>query len=90
MGVDDDDDHEDDDDDIFRATTKDDVIARITDRAVETYFKPAFDARRVLVLARGTGSAIRHGVALWAHQRDLAYFSSEADFRRRIAELGLR
>lgn len=93
VSVDDDGDDEndgDDDDDIFRATTKDDEIARITDRAVETYFQQAFDSRRVLVLTRGTGSAIGRGVAFWAIQRGLAYFSSEADFKRRIAELGLR
>jgi hypothetical protein len=93
VGVNDDDDDENYGygyDDIYRATTKDDVIARITDRAVETYFQQAFDSRRVLVLARGTGSAIGRGVALWAIERGLAYFFSEADFKRRIAELGLR
>jgi anti-sigma regulatory factor (Ser/Thr protein kinase) len=77
------------DDDIGK-TTWDDVIAVITDRAVEAYFKSAFDARRVLVLARNTGRDITTGVAYWATKRGLDFFFNEEDFKRRIAELELR
>jgi anti-sigma regulatory factor (Ser/Thr protein kinase) len=80
-----------DDDVIGRMTrtTREDEIEFITDRAVEAYFRPAFDARQVLVLAHNTGPGIARGVEWWARQRGLRVFFSEDDFKRRIAELGL-
>jgi anti-sigma regulatory factor (Ser/Thr protein kinase) len=84
VGIDDDDGQA-----IFGETTLQNKMTRITDRAVETYFKAVFDARRVLVLARGTGGSIGRGVYVWASERGLDCFFNEADFKRRIAEIGL-
>lgn len=75
--------------DRMTRTTREDQIELITDRAVEAYFKSAFDARQVLVLAHNTGGGIASGVALWARMRGLAVSLSEEDFKRRIAQLGL-
>lgn len=67
--------------------TGDYVSPLAVESAIERYFKPAFDARRVLVLAHRTMHNIANLAETWAAERGLEFFTSEDGLARRITDL---